>query len=85
MDGAGGMQRSRRDDAVGRGFDALYVSQSTRTEWGEQLPVSSSQVINCVTVCRCCPFNARLLLMRWTDSTKYSRDPLSGVYSGITP
>jgi hypothetical protein len=23
--------------------------------------------------------------MRWTDSAMFSQDPLSGVYSGITP
>jgi hypothetical protein len=47
--------------------------------------VSSNQVIKFATLCGCCPFNARPQMMRWTDSAMFSQDPLSGVYSGMTP
>ncbi len=47
--------------------------------------VCSSQVINSAMFCGCWPLNARPQMMRWTDSAMFSQDPLSGVYSGITP
>ena len=31
------------------------------------------------------PVSARRTRMRWIDSAMFSQDPLSGVYSGITP
>src|SRR5688572_4204688 len=61
-------------------------SQTKGVGWAFQpATASSSQPISSSALCGCCPANARPTTMRWSDSAMFSHEPLSGVYSGITP